>query len=126
MCNYTFLGNTCLCTTDRLITFLFLFFREELLHSLLPIRGVFPSLLKCLYKESPLPLSTTQEIENNSSTPPPSPPTTANHLGSNSVFDTQTSLTYCPLCRQPSLEIKGPTPEQFAPENSEAICVDSE
>lgn len=97
------------------------FFREELLKSLLPIRGVFPSLLKCLYRESPTPVAEPDIIVDQPNTSPDTSPVQSSSVTPNPGFNTQRSLTYCPLCRQPSYEIVGPAPEQFEDLDCESV-----
>lgn len=75
----------------------FLYFRDELLKALLPIRTFFPSLVKTFFSESPLPNPPTEaDDEQEPQTPEATPPE-----------------TYCPFCRQPYQELEGQPVSDF-------------
>ena len=85
------------------------FFRDELLKALLPIRSVFPSLLRCLFQQPSPPSS---EEDNTTLSEPATASTTEATEQTPKIDESQgLELTYCPLCRQPSYQVVGQDPE---------------
>lgn len=95
------------------------FFREDLLKVLLPIRSVFPSLLKCLFRQpSPVPDPDPVQEEQDSTHSPKSEAGSTSSNNNHSSSNENLNLTFCPLCRQPSYELVGQTLESLEAQES--------